>query len=795
MDRSWFLFPYLSGIRILSLKHFNHSAQLRQVGFSFACMVAVIGLACDNSVESPPPTNPAEADPRGSRQRTPATYVGRNTCRECHATEVSRFTGSDHDLAMQTPVPAHVRGAFAFESTAPTTSPMGSEFSKDGERFEFIRREDQFFVRVLRPDAESAEYPVRYVFGHDPLEQYLFDVGDGRLQSLSVGWDTRSADAGGQRWFSLYPEESVPPGDELHWLGPNQNWNFMCADCHSTGLRKNYRSEEDRFETQYSEIDVSCESCHGAGSRHVEWARAGGDPKGDRGLDVNLQSDDTTWIFAEGSTTAHRSQPLAHDEQVETCARCHSRRLTIHESSARGQPVADTHRVALLDAGLYHADGQIQDEVFVYGSWIQSKMHAAGVLCTDCHDPHTTQVYSTGNALCLRCHQPSEFDRPEHHHHPMGSEGAQCVNCHMPEKTYMVVDPRRDHSMRVPRPDLSERLGTPNACNGCHGDQSNAWAAAAVEEWYDGNTSKRPQFADAIHAGRQRSRESTALLVGLINDPNAPAIARATAVTLLPQPFPNDSIAAVERASQDSSPLVRRAVADNLIGLGLQSGLSTGQTLLSDPTRTVRIATATSLAGAEEALDPSTRKRLAEAIEETRRSLELHLDRVEACYNLGNLELAVGNHERADALFDRALTLNPLFTPARLNRADVFRIQGRDSEAAALLEVGLELSANHPELLHSLGLARVRLKDPSGATSCFQRAAALRPDNPRYSLLHALAVRETGDLGQALVILRAAVKRHPNDPDLVGALVAYLRENGDASEAEKWSERGQARPQ
>ncbi len=360
----------------------------------------------------------------------------------------------------------------------------------------------------------------------------------GRYQALSVAWDTRPKAAGGQRWFHLYPGEKVDHRDVLHWTGVAQNWNFMCADCHSTNLQKRYDAASDTFDTTWSEINVSCEACHGPGSRHVEWARrakaAGGSGDALKGLVFSMK--DTSgghWALPAGAAIARRTAPLSSRLEVETCGRCHARAARLWPTYEHGRPLADTHRVALLEEGLYEADGQIRDEVYEYGSFLQSKMYQAGVTCSNCHDPHSSALRLPGNALCGQCHVPTRYDQPTHHFHQAGTAGAQCVSCHMPQRRYMVVDDRRDHSFRIPRPDESVRLGTPNTCTACHSRRSGAWAAAAVQKWYGPAAAARPSFAAAFHAGRTRQPEGASLLSSLVADRAQPPIVRATALSLL----------------------------------------------------------------------------------------------------------------------------------------------------------------------------------------------------------------------------------------------------------------------
>jgi len=398
----------------------------------------------------------------------PLEYSGSAACADCHRAQTALWRGSHHDLAMQDATAETVLGDFADAS-----------FAADGVTTTFFRRDERFWIRTPGRDGRQTELALPYTFGVDPLQQYLVALPDGRLQAFGVAWDSRPAAAGGQRWFDLYPGDRLEPGDPLHWTGRDQTWNHMCAECHSTGLRKGYQADEDRYRTTWSEIDVACEACHGPGSRHVSWARAeagarpgagGGDPE--RGLAVRLRDAvPGQWIMDLETGIAKRSPPRARDTQIEVCARCHSRRATLTESYRHGGSLLDTHAPALLDAALYFADGQIREEVFEWGSFLQSRMHRAGVTCSDCHDPHSLAVRGEGNAACAGCHLPSRFDAVEHHRHRPGTRGAACVECHMPAREYMVVDRRRDHSLRVPRPDLATALGAPDACTACHRDR------------------------------------------------------------------------------------------------------------------------------------------------------------------------------------------------------------------------------------------------------------------------------------------------------------------------------------
>jgi hypothetical protein len=429
----------------------------------------------------------------GALHGAPA-FVGTEACAGCHAKAAEAWKGSHHDLAMQEPSPAVVLGDFS-----------GATFRKDGVSTTFTKQGERFVIRTEGPDRKLADFEVKYVFGVAPLQQYLLALPGGRLQAFTVAWDTRPRAQGGQRWFDLYPKEKLRPGDELHWTGRQNNWNFMCADCHSTNLAKGYDAAADRYATTWSSLNVGCEACHGPGADHVAWARAGAKGDARKGLTVLLdERKSVSWLPDAATGIAKRSAPRTTTRELEVCAQCHSRRAQVAEGYHPGRRFLDHYRPSLLEAGLYEADGQQADEVYKWGSYLQSRMHAAGVTCTDCHDAHSGKTYAPASAVCARCHLPAKFDDPKHHFHKPGSKGAECVSCHMPARLYMVVDARRDHSFRVPRPDLTVKLGTPNACGDCHRREGARWAAEAIAKRRPRRALPRTTRARSPRAARGR---------------------------------------------------------------------------------------------------------------------------------------------------------------------------------------------------------------------------------------------------------------------------------------------------
>ena len=725
------------------------------------------------------PRAPA-APPPPSPPSPPPTYVGTAACSECHPRQAQLWSTSHHRLAMQPATSDTVLGNF-----------RDARFDWKGVATTFLRRGEGFAVRTDGPDGKLAEFPVRFTFGIEPLQQYLVELPRGRLQCLGIAWDTRPRPEGGQRWFHLYPGElRMDFRNALHWTRPQQTWNHMCAECHTTDFRKGYRAEDDRFDSAYAEGNVGCEACHGPGSGHLAWARGGrSDQDRLRGLTFALKGASLgAWGDPNPSGTLTRTGPLSRVE-VETCGPCHARRGQLWPEVKPGEEIGQAFRVALLDQGLYQADGQILDEVFEYGSFLQSKMYLKGVTCSDCHEPHgARKLRAEGNAVCVRCHLPAHFDVEGHTHHRPGSPGAQCVSCHMSMRLYMVVDGRRDHSFRIPRPDLAVKLGTPDACSGCHGKQGAGWSAEKVLALWGPGVQTRPQWAEAIAAGRSYQPGAGERLMAAADSTTFPGIVRATAVSLLDRFVDTQVAAALERAARDPDPLVRRAAAESIEGLEPRDRLRVGAPLLADPVRAVRLAVTATLSRVQPRLvDPSTRTALELAQRELRASLAADADRSDAQYNLGVLELSLGRIPEAEAAFRLAIRRDPTFAPSYLNLADIERGNGREREAEATLREGLRWDAGDAPSYHALGLSLVRQGRRAEALAALEKAARLGRAQPHFAYVYAVALKDSGDRRGALRVLEETQGRFPGHIEILTLLVQLHLEAHDADGARRWA--------
>ena len=734
-----------------------------------------LAVGCERA-EQPAPAPKAAA--------APPSFVGIAKCAGCHPKETEAYRASDHARAMEPATDQTVLGSFD-----------EARITHRGVTSTFFRRDGKFLVRTDGPDGKLGEFEITYTFGVDPLQQYLIPFPGGRLQALGLAWDTRPRAQGGQRWFHLYPQEALRPPTPLHWTGREQTWNFQCAECHSTDLRKRYDLATNTYATAWAELTVSCEECHGPGSAHVAWAEArpAGAPPAPgsaTGLVVHPGRGDGAWTIKDSQRgIAEWTGTARSSAEVDVCARCHARRRPIVDPHLYGQPFLDTHVPALLEPHLYHADGQILGEVYEWGSFVQSRMQRAGVTCADCHEPHRTTLRAPGNAVCAQCHLPAKFDTSAHHHHRPEAEGARCVSCHMPARTYMVVDPRRDHSFPVPRPDLSVALGTPNACTGCHANRTASWAAARVAGW-GGAARGTADFARTLEAARRGLPVAGPALAALATDRTQAGIVRATALAHLPE-FPSAGAApAVEGALGDPDALVRMAALRAVESLPRDRRALLAGPLLRDPVRAVRLAAVQALAGLPlTALADGQRSDFDRALVELVKSEQVNADRPEAHVNLATLYARLGRLADAESELRTALWLDPSFVPALVNLADLLRGQGRDADGERFLDQALRAAPDHAEALHALGLLRVRQSRLPEAVDLLRRAARARPESPRFAYVYAVALHDTGRARDAIAVLEAAHRQRPADRDTLTALATYLGEQGDVGRALGYAEK------
>ena len=674
-----------------------------------------------------------------------ATYVGRQSCAECHTTELTRWTGSHHDRAMELATDENVVGDF-----------NDSEYERFGVKSKFFKRDGKYWVNTEGPDGEFQDFEIKYTFGIEPMQQYMVEFPDGRVQVLRVSWDTRK-----NEWFYVYPtdvvDERILPGDPLHWTGVGQNWNTMCADCHSTNVHKNFDLASNSYDTTFSEIDVSCETCHGPASIHVEIA----------------ESNSLFWDRNHGYGLA-KLKGESNDPEIETCAPCHSRRTILHAEFQGGDHYFDYYHPSLVRAGLYHADGQILDEVYVYGSFTQSRMYREGVRCSDCHDPHSLELKFPDNRLCTQCHVEGKYDVYAHHRHT-DKEATSCVVCHMPSETYMVIDDRRDHSMRIPRPDLTLELGTPNVCNECHtmpGEDA-AWAAETIRKWYGDKRPDDPHYARALAAAERSDPEGMAKLKAVLRRKESSPIVRATAMQLMSNYTSEETDRLAIQVLKDKSSLVRAAAIEVLSSRAVKRYVVEISERLHDPVRLVRHAAAQRLVREAATLVESRFKQpLEEAVADYRRSQELVLDRAASHINLAKLSEDLGDLPAARDSLRTAVELEPYLSGVRLELARILELLGEApqevrqlrTEEVALMERDAGFLPGNSAPHYKKGMLHVLLEEVDEARESFEEACRLEPNRYENWVALVLICERQKDWNRALEVLDEMYARRPQDP-------------------------------
>ncbi len=634
------------------------------------------------------------------------------------------------------------------------------------------REGDRFYVTTDNRSGEMEKFPVKYVFGVRPLQQYLVEFPDGRIQCLPITWNTER-----RQWYHLYPKEPIPHNDPLHWTRSLQNWNYMCAECHTTNLKKGFDLATNTYRTTWSEIDVSCETCHGPGSLHVKLAEGDG----------KFGSWDRRYGFG---------LPYLKDEnsrvEIENCAPCHSRRRIVYPSERSAAAYYDHYLPEIIDNNLYYADGQILEEDYEYSSFIQSRMYDNNVRCSNCHDPHSVKVKFNDNRLCTQCHTQAKYDTPLHHFHPDPTQaGTLCVECHMPDTKYMVADPRRDHSLRVPRPDLTVDLGIPNACNGCHNDRSKGetaqWAATQVRTWYGEKRNPDEHFAYGVAAGRETAPGGEERLLKTARDPNVRAAIRATAVSLLSGYGSDRGLAEAARALDDKDPLVRVTAVRSLQSAPAEVLLRRLAPMLRDPVRAVRVEAARTLTRIpRSAFTQNDITSFDSAIQEylvgqnaVADQAAAHLNVAVVYTNLADAHYGVPSRPdpdylaRAEEEYRTAIRIEPDFIPARINLAMLCDTLGRKDEAETLFSEIIELDPDMAEAHYSLGLLLAenesRMED---AVRSLSRAAELAPENARIHYNLGLALQKLERWNESEKALAQSVRISGADPQSLDAVHA-----------------------
>jgi len=670
------------------------------------------------------------------------TYVGSSQCVDCHQQQYKDWQGSHHDMAMRHADTGSVTGDFG-----------DITFISNGKPNRFYQKGTQYWVNIEGPDSQFHDYQIKYTFGFEPLQQYMVEFDDGRVQLIPFAWDARSKAEGGQRWFNLYPEQTNKH-QEFYWTNTGQNWNYMCADCHSTNVKKNFDIKTNSYNTTFSEMSVGCEACHGAGSEHIAWTKNKTNLP-HFGFERDMSKPVTKWLTKTNSKTL-QPETITPTQQTLVCAQCHSRRVQISNNDhVSSSAFGERHLLSLINNQHYYPDGQVYDEDYVYGSFLQSKMSKKGVVCSNCHEPHSAKLTLPKEQVCLQCHQADAYDKSEHHQHKMGSEGAQCVNCHMPETTYMKIDKRRDHRWHIPKPEQSKQLGVPDSCVSCHADKNSQWSETLINTWYPhSRKNTKGEFAP-VFAATDQGYDTTEQLSHIAQNSKHANIIRASALERMQTMSNKNTIIAIVRGVKHEDENIRIGAISGAEGIRDEDRWRIIAPLLNDKVLAVRSEAARVLVPLWANLNAIQRKSLSPALDEYLTIQDFNADRGFAHTNRANVMMHQGKLNDAEKAYKNSIRIDPYFENAYVNLADLYRLQQNNDMSIKLLEEAITLIPDQATLPFSLGLAYIRDKQKNRAVEYLREATLIEPENAHYHYVYGVGIEEL-DLTSAQVALRKA---------------------------------------
>ena len=679
--------------------------------------------------------------------------ISNQECISCHQQPQNDWQQSDHAKAM----------AIADEKTV-LADFNNVDVEHYGQKAHFSIKDKRYQVTISYDDNVDT-YPIKYTFGHFPLQQYLVETEKGKLQVLPFAWDARVKEDGGQRWYHNYSHEEIRPEDRLHWRQPLQNWNGMCADCHSDGLVRNYDADKNSFNSQFDNINVGCLSCHDDMSEHVKTSNK-------RNVDdvTSLNHPTGQWLRAIGEKTAHWQGEQRDNAFMDNCYACHSLRSPLTDGFKANKAFLDQFSPQLPSTPNYYADGQIKEEVYVYGSFLQSKMYGKGVNCLDCHDKHTMKLKVEGNGLCLQCHGGEVYNVKSHHQHEEKSAGAQCVNCHMPTNRYMGVDDRRDHSFKIPHPELSQELDTPNACTSCHKEQNNEWAAKTLVKWHGvpNPLSASKKYLIALNNGQSVNLEDH---LAIIADQNLDVISRASALQLLSFTTQVMTLELLTPYLTHKEPLLRLAAVNITTLLSPVDKIKALLPLLKEPLKAIRIAAARNLVASQLSVD--AQQTFNHAFNELIDSNSVNSWRGEGRANQSVVALEMNAMSDAEEALKSSVVIDPYFETGYINLADLYRSQQKSAQVASVLMKGLANLPKSAALNYSYGLHLVRQKNITKAIIFFEKSMRLSPNISQYAYTYILALDGLGRSAEALAKLKTLIQ-HYSDKSQLKELGLYL---------------------
>ncbi len=738
----------------------------------------------------------------------PDSYAGSKSCRECHERFYGLWSGSKHGLAMQ-----QYSEALAKEKL----TPQKDDVVIGNQRYRAEVGTGGGYVLESGPVGKKKQYRIEYALGGKNVFYFLTPMDRGRLQTLPVAYDVRR-----KEWFdtALSGLRHIPgqmAGETpVGWQEYPYTFNTSCYGCHVSQLSTNYDLKTDSYASTWKEPGINCETCHGPSEAHNAAMRTL--PKGQKPAN-------------DAALKLIRTKSFTQAQHNDACNSCHSKAMPLTAGYRTPERFFDHFDLVTLENSDFYPDGRDLGENYTQTSWRMSPCITGGKLhCVTCHTSSGRYRFMKEkfNNACLPCHEERVKNVAAHSRHPAGSEGSKCVSCHMP-KTEFARMQRSDHSMLPPTPATTIAYQSPNACNVCHVDKDAAWADKLVRSWskrdYQAPVLKRAALVDAA-----RKRDWTRLpeMLAYIGDPTSNEIFVTSLIRLLAHCDDPAKVPVLLKALNSPSPLVRGAAVE---GLGTAPTIEVLQEIAAataDDYRLVRVRAAAAMAQfpnmkpqgkAKERYDKATGEFLA--------SLMARPDSWDAHYNLGNYYLGQNRPKEALEEYAIAHTQEPQSVLTLVNAAMAHARLGETGKAEDKLQEALKIAPDSGAVLYNLGLikgekqelpaAEQYLKaafkiDPQMAGAAFnlciltvadrpaealewcRKAAALRPQEPKYAYTLAFYQREGEDLKGASATLEALISRIPTYPDAYLLLADIYGQQGRKEEAVKVYKRAMAAP-
>ncbi len=594
-----------------------------------------------------------------------------------------------------------------------------------------------------------------------------------------------------------------------HFLTSVESEKSRCVACHSTNVKKNYEFKSDSYKTTIGEKHVSCEACHGPASRHVHFAKKYQElekwPENIEffGFSTALISHDSRrWFRAAKDDTARLigvgSAPPEKTDEIASCAPCHSNSIDWGPAPELEKAVPaiidslvlatvnafdDRYALSLLEETLYSPEGSGKAGAHTMGEFVQSSMAHAGVVCSDCHNPHSGVLRNPVEELCSSCHNEEKYENERHHLHGDSVEEVPlCVDCHMPKSRASGLVPRRDHRFSIPRPDLSLDGGGPQPCDQCHAKRGSSWAQGVLEHAFKERGEMPVGVAPAFRSAAQGLAGAPLLLGELFFDESRSPLLRASALArwalLDEHSLEKKFKQALFLAKKSDDVLLRRVAAQASSRLGNDERQQFVGELLTDPVRSVRIAALVSILDLK--MGPKFQGAMERALLEAKAGAQYRADGVQGVVLLADIEAYRGKEKHAYNLFDEAGRRFPQSSLVYVHWVRALLFKDKGAIASALAAQALKKFPKESELLYVRGRWLAQEKEVLQALPLLKEAYEKAPPRWRraYGYAYAVAQNERGDWAEAMAILRELKKSYPQAKEIAPVMELIDKKRG-----------------